>query len=517
MYIDYNKKLLFFAYFFFKYNIRRKYQKYVWLIYFNKIIDYYNEINFNKFKMNFSYDKEQLRAIYTSEAHTFVIAGAGSGKTSLIVGKVNYLIEQEKLKENEILCLSFTNAACDNLKRKLLYDVDVLTFHKLALNILHNEYKINNNYLKYIINEYFEAIVIDSKNQVKKLLKIIGKHNFKKYKLYLSLGYFDSLKELISKFIHLFITNGYDYSSFLKFKNNKDLLSIIIDIYYLYITELDANKEVDLDTLIIKAIDYSENIKFLKYIIIDEFQDISKIRMNLISAIIKKTNSKLLAVGDDYQSIYGFSGSNINEYIKLCHNNYDTKVIKLKNNYRCCQELVYVANKFVMKNKNQIKKNINCFFSIKKPIIIIKEKLGILEKLLINLSKNKKDILILGRNNNDIKNYINPLLILNINKITNCNIFYKTIHSAKGLEADCVIIINLKDDKLGFPSQIVNHDVISYVTNVEEYEYAEERRLFYVALTRSKGEVYLLEPLNKSIFLKELKRNNKQKIHYLSL
>ena len=267
MYIDYNKKLLFFAYFFFKYNIRRKYQKYVWLIYFNKIIDYYNEINFNKFKMNFSYDKEQLRAIYTSEVHTFVIAGAGSGKTSLIVGKVNYLIEQEKLKENEILCLSFTNAACDNLKRKLLYDVDVLTFHKLTLNILRNEYKINNNYLKYIINEYFEAIVIDSKNQVKKLLKIIGKHNFKKYKLYLSLGYFDSLKELISKFIHLFITNGYDYSSFLKFKNNKDLLSIIIDIYYLYITELDANKEVDLDTLIIKAIDYSENIKFLKYIV----------------------------------------------------------------------------------------------------------------------------------------------------------------------------------------------------------------------------------------------------------
>ena len=91
------------------------------------------------------------------------------------------------------------------------------------------------------------------------------------------------------------------------------------------------------------------------------------------------------------------------------------------------------------------------------------------------------------------------------------------MHSAKGLECDTIIIINLEDNVLGFPNKINNPEIIDYVFPKETYEYAEERRLFYVALTRSKNEVYLLKPNKASIFYKEIVKDNKKNITYLKL
>ena len=99
----------------------------------------------------------------------------------------------------------------------------------------------------------------------------------------------------------------------------------------------------------------------------------------------------------------------------------------------------------------------------------------------------------------------------------NNKIDYKTIHSAKGLESDCVIIINLEDSTLGFPNKINNPEIIDYVFPLEKYKYAEERRLFYVGLTRSKNEVYLLKSDNPSMFYKEIINDNKKNITYLKL
>ena len=121
-----------------------------------------------------------------------------------------------------------------------------------------------------------------------------------------------------------------------------------------------------------------------------------------------------------------------------------------------------------------------------------------------------REVLILGRNNRDIDNYINDLSKYN-------NAIYKTVHSAKGLESDCVVLINLEDKITGFPSEIRNPDIIDYVFPKEDYLYAEERRLFYVALTRSKNEVYIIKSNNPSIFLKEIIKDNKKNITYLDL
>ena len=521
MYIDYNTRIMIIALYLYRYKYRFILRKYLLIYKINKFINYYNNVYIeNMCKQdikvgNYNLDKEQLHAIYTDELITLVVAGAGSGKTSLIVGKINYLIEQCNIKENEILCLSFTNEAVNNLKSRLKYNIDVMTFHKLSLNILGDKYTINNNYLSYVIDEYFLGIVLHDKKIKKKLVNLIDKINVDKYEYYLNKGYFDYLKYTIKKFIDLFIVSGKKINDFLKIKKYKKLISVIIDIYYLYISELYSKYEIDLNLLIGEASNYvsKADLKY-KYVIVDEFQDISDVRMKLLNSVINSTGAKLLVVGDDYQSIYGFSGSNLESYLKL-FKGFKTKIVYLKNNYRCCKEIVDVSCKFVMKNKKQIKKEIVTYKHISRPIIIIDSYK--LDKLLDYLSKNNRDILILGRNNKDIYKYIDSSKIQDISNKYGNTIKYKTVHSAKGLECDTIIIINLEDNVLGFPNKINNPEIIDYVFPKETYEYAEERRLFYVALTRSKNEVYLLKPNKASIFYKEIVKDNKKNITYLKL
>ena len=518
MYIDYNKKILIISQVLY-FNKKICYLKKLYIVYImNELINYYNKIFLQKIKTiyNFEkkYDNEQLEAICSLEKNTFVIAGAGAGKTSLIVGKINYLIEKLNYQENDILCISYTNDACNNIKEKIKYNIDIFTFHKLALNILNNKYKINNNYLKYVINEYFESIIYNNSRMIKVAIKCIKKRNIKKYRYYLKYGYFNGLKKVIYSYINLFIVNNYSFNQFLKCRRNKKIVSIIIDIYILYIDELNSSNEVDLNTLISKATMYIDNKVKYKYIIIDEFQDVSQIRLDFIKKIISVTDAKILTVGDDYQSIFKFSGSDLKSFTYYDKNS--TKVIKLKNNYRCCQEIVQVSNKFICKNKEQIRKKIQAHKSVNKCIILVKYNKNILYKLLLYLCNKNKNILILGRNRNDINNYINCETINDLSKKYNNKIRYKTVHAAKGLEEEAVILLNLKSSINGFPNKI-NNKLINSLMNKEKYLYAEERRLFYVALTRSNEKVYIIEHYNQSIFLKEIKKIGRKNISYLSL
>ena len=249
--------------------------------------------------------------------------------------------------------------------------------------------------------------------------------------------------------------------------------------------------------MINKSIDIikEKGIYNYKYIIIDEYQDISLVKCELIKTIKQKTNSKLLAVGDDFQSIYRFTGTNIKTFINFKDYFPNAQIFKLKKTYRNSEELLEIANKFILKNKRQINKKLWSEKHQKNPIYIYyynQNQKEVLEKII----KKSKNFLILGRNNNDIK-----------------NIKYKamTVHKSKGLEADNVIILNLEDKVTGFPNKITNDRVLKYVLDDEdEYPYEEERRLFYVALTRTKNSNYLLVNIEKpSIFVQELLKDNK--------
>ena len=180
------------------------------------------------------------------------------------------------------------------------------------------------------------------------------------------------------------------------------------------------------------------------------------------------------------------------------------------NTYRNPQELINVAGKFIMKNKYQQKKNLVSKKHLLNPIEIYysNNKVSILKEILNIIDSN--DIMVLGRNNNDILSYIDNTYNKD-NDIFTCqnkSFRYLTIHRSKGLESENVIIINAEDKLLGFPTKIKDEKILRYVNNTKDYyQYEEERRLFYVALTRTKNKTYIISPYkNESIFIKEIKK-----------
>lgn len=453
--------------------------------------------------LGYPLDSEQRKAILNKEWNTLILAGAGSGKTLTMIGKVLYLLN-EGIKPEEILVISFTNASVNNFSDKIKRysaNIDVFTFHKLGLNIIKDK----------------DIKVRISKDNV--LSDIMCKYNIKKEE-----------QKLISTFIHLFKSKNLDDSYFNKFiskcKNNKEryeLIKLIQKIYSEYKKFLIQKELIDFEDMInlaYKLIDEKSFIKKYKYILVDEYQDTSLIKFNLLKKILEISNSKLVVVGDDWQSIYRFTGCEVKIFLDFKKLLPYSNIVCINNTYRNSQQLINVASKFITKNPYQLKKDIKSNKSLNNPIQIIlySEFNNALEYVINKIVGTffNKEILILGRNNNDIN-----LLDKNIFKIIddkieykNIKIKYMTVHKSKGLESDNVIIINLENKTNGFPSKILNHEILSLVSSEKEnYIFDEERRLFYVALTRTKNYVFLLSPKkNISLFVQELLEESNVKV-----
>ena len=449
---------------------------------------------------NIKLDLYQKKSIFIHEVNMLILAGAGSGKTLTILGKIDYLINELHIKPEEILCISYTNKTVLELKNKIKHNIDIFTFHKLALEIIkdYNYYSLeSSDYLSYIIDEVFLSIC---NNIDLSLLKSINKE--------------------ITSFINVFKVNEYkiEYLDRL-IKKNKDLvLKVIKKIFCLYEEELFSTRSIDLNDSISIATSLirSKGLKrYYKCIIIDEFQDISVSRCNLIAEIKNACNSYLFAVGDDYQSIYKFTGSKLDLIINFKKYFEHPKIIRLNKVYRNSNELIKTASSFIMKNKNQLRKNMSSDKSIKKPIKIIyyKKNMGIKLKKILE----QGNFLILGRNTYDINYVLDDDIKLDNNKVLykNKEYVYMTMHKSKGLESDNVIILNLSN--YSFPS-IERKSVTNLLLKKDKYKYEEERRLFYVALTRTKNYVYLLvDKDNASIFVKELLLRSRKYIEILDI
>lgn len=315
-----------------------------------------------------------------------------------------------------------------------------------------------------------------------------------------------------------------DYQKFFKkiksyllpitYLKEKYFLLLTLNIYLLYEKERDENKELDFDDLLFIA---KDRVKYYKrkisYIIIDEYQDTSYVRFLFIKELVDNMNSSLMVVGDDFQSIYRFSGCDISLFYNFKDYYKEVVTHKIRNTYRNSEELIKIASEFILKNKYQLRKELTSFKHIDYPLQVIYSNdlkstiLKVLDKL------DKGSIFILGRNNNDINLILSDLLVVDNDKIVykkrkDLVINYLTIHKSKGLEADNVIVINFFNSVLGFPNQIKEERIMRLVTKkAEDYPYSEERRLFYVAITRTRNRCYLLVPSNNySIFIKELER-----------
>lgn len=352
--------------------------------------------------------------------------------------------------------------------------------------------------------------------------------------------YFKEFKKLLKTFIELFKSNGYSASDFATLYNKVVqektdflrkrsflFLTIVQPVYLLYQKYLEENGQIDFNDMINQA---TELIKLgrvpsdYKYIIVDEYQDISVSRYRLINELKKQTKAQIVAVGDDWQSIYRFAGSDINLFTDIDKYFGYTEKVKIEKTYRNSQELIDKAGKFIMKNPKQIRKLLSSDKHNNTPIFTIcyNEDVGrnlrsIINEITYNFGT-EKEILILGRTNYDVDIFNGQKGFRIITKGADRTIIYDrypdlpmkfiTVHRAKGLEAENVIVLNLENSLLGFPNKIADDPVLSLVLSDEdEYEYAEERRLFYVALTRTKNNVYLMaNGNNPSIFVDELRR-----------
>lgn len=499
--------------------------------------------------LGFELDQEQKKAVLSKEKYVLVLAGAGTGKTLTIIGKIRYLIEILKINQNDILCISFTNETVKQLENKLFrsykYKIKIRTFHKIAYEQLkRNNPKIhisNTFTLNNIVDNYFDKIILNQNKEYSQLIhyisikKSLAKKSFPTYPQDYYEKEIKKLKNTCIKFIHLIKSNNFPQDKIIKIINRNKFnlnlkqkqiinfqLKIINNIYEIYKEQLVNTNTVDFEDIINESIKYIKD-KF-KYIIVDEFQDTSYMKYKFLKKLAEIGDSNIITVGDDFQSIYSFNGCNFSTFINFKKIFKNSKIYKITNTFRNSQELIDVAGKFIMKNKYQLKKNLKSKKHLNKPIkiyyysnIINFPILKILDKMDINQS-----IFILGRNNNDIK-YLENIIELKIqnNKIIyikkqKLEIRFLTVHSSKGLEADNVIIINMEDKYNGFPNKIREEKIIYDLNQKIKYHYEEERRLFYVALTRSKNNVYIItKKNNESIFVQEIIKNNKNKIEII--
>ena len=705
-----------------------------------------------------SLDKNQRLAVVRNEHNSQIIAGAGCGKTLTVNAKVRYLIEKKGIDPNEILCLSFSNASVEDLRKNLPNDVEISTFHSLGGSILKannqpssvDEYALNNfvkdyirnniidneklrddivNYYSYyfyspiteddasslgevydleasrdfrtlrqlyggdnekitygnnfvrsfeelIISNYLFAHQIDyeyekilefdnrfyqsqkefvfnlifiefseitdypiimdeiSSNlfellEIKEHIKLnnytpdfyikdndlylehfgvnrdctarwldednqnkyregifwkraihkgYGSNLLETYSYYMSEGRllvkleeilkqsgvkikdidyewlfskivergdvnkFKNFIQLITEFIALFKGNDYNIDKFGEFKkenkNNDDafdkkrtslFLDIVEEIYIKYENYLNEISKIDFNDMINNAtreVEKGNLHKHYKYILVDEYQDTSYTRYNLVKAIQDKTDAKVCVVGDDWQSIYRFAGCDVSLFSNFEKYFENPDKLTIQTTYRNSQELIDISGRFIKKNPNQINKSlVSKKDSTNKPVKLVyynntskKSKIKVMEYIINKISKDSSDIMILGRNNFDIKDFIDEGLFKRKNKDDSeliytknkkLNITFISVHKSKGLEKDNVILINLENNVVGFPNQMAEDKLLNFVINdSDQYPNGEERRLFYVAITRTKNNVYLLVPeTNKSEFVIELEEN----------
>ncbi|MBE0515498.1 UvrD-helicase domain-containing protein, partial [Sulfurimonas sp.] len=284
------------------------------------------------------------------------------------------------------------------------------------------------------------------------------------------------------------------------------------------------NSCIDFDDMIVEALNNIEKGKYrhgFKHIFIDEFQDISTTRAMLIKSLLPLNNTSITAVGDDWQSINRFAGSNI-KIIQDFEKTFGiSQAVALDYTFRFDNIISSVASDFIQKNPNQLQKEIKTvktqeqnkfsiclYWSTGKNQEDIEE---ILKKIVQKEREKTKTVRILARYNfllNDLSFGYYPTLTIE----------KSSVHGSKGNEADYVIVFGLNHGKYGFPSKIVDDPILDIVVPPgDDYEDAEERRLFYVALTRTKGTLFLLSnQYEKSSFVEELIESYKDEIYFMN-
>lgn len=343
------------------------------------------------------------------------------------------------------------------------------------------------------------------------------------------LGQVDSFVQLVGTFLRHYKGGGYrladceDRVANLNLgQRAKAFLSIFEPVYREYQSRLEGR--IDFEDMILRACDYTESGRYrspFKHILVDEFQDISQSRGRLVKALkAQHADGRVFAVGDDWQSIYRFAGSDINLMRRFGQEFGGTfdgltgvhRTVDLGRTFRSVDQIAEAAKRFVLQNPAQLKKNVIPAGVAQSPALRVVQTFrhdanaklrDTLRAIPLNDDvKKRPSVLLLGRYRHLAPDNISGLR----REFSNLDISFKTIHASKGLEADHVIVLGLFRGRTGFPSEIVDDPLLGLVSpEAEPFENAEERRVMYVALTRARRTVTLMSSASKqSAFVTEM-------------
>ncbi|WP_440053426.1 UvrD-helicase domain-containing protein [Pseudoalteromonas sp. T1lg65] len=471
--------------------------------------------------------RAQQQACVIQDDRQLLLAGAGTGKTSVIKAKVAYLLHRKHAHAQDILMLAYGNQAAQEMQQRcesVSTELSCSTFHSLGMRIisavegkkpkLSSLAASNQQLTKFVqdtvISLLQEPAYRDTVNQARAACNVAKEAPLD----------IKNLKPLIQLTVNALPlikqakTLGHLDSVKLQFPQ---LLAVILPILAEYQLFLQHEGGIDFDDMLDTAISYVSKGLFIspwRYILVDEFQDISRVRMKLVDALLaNREQSQLFAVGDDWQSIYRFSGGDISLTTQFrCYFGLST-ITQLDQTFRYSESILQPTSRFICRNPAQIVKRIHATSKAQQEGLV-KIVMSDLERTVTQVLERIKQqmsepvsVMFLARNHQLLPT--NEQVELWRKSFPSMDFSRFTFHAAKGSEADFTILMGLEAAYL--PSKRVTHPLLdALLPNQEPFPDAEERRLFYVALTRAKQQSFLLVPDNPSAFIEELELTLKE-------
>jgi len=478
-------------------------------------------------------NRSQATAVVNGEEAVLVLAGAGSGKTSVLVARAGWLLLRKQAAPEQILLLAFGRQAAEEMNERIEQrlnseGIQARTFHSLALHIIQqgsnrapsvSKLETDTSLRHKLLIETWRQQCSEKKAQAN------GWRQWLKEELEWELGEGDfwqderlakRLASRLERWLGLMRMHGGAQAAMIEsapeevrelFSKRVKLMAPLLKAWKNALKEEGA---VDFSGLIHQAVNILDKGRFIspwKHILVDEFQDISPQRALLLSALRRQNKqTSLFAVGDDWQAIYRFSGADMTLTTAFHHYFGEGDRCVLDTTYRFNDRIGEIANTFVQSNPCQLKKPLNSLSKgNKKSISLLPE--AQLEALLNKISgyaTADERVLLLAR-----YHYLRPALLEKAKtRWPKLKLDFSTIHASKGQQADYVVLLGLQAGKEGFPAA-ARESVMeqALLPQPEAFPDAEERRLAYVAMTRAKQQVWLLfDKEDPSGFVEEIKQ-----------
>lgn len=487
-----------------------------------------DRIVFEKYKdFLLKFNDEQKKAIISENKNILCIAGAGSGKTTVLTKRIEFLVNYKFVKQEKILAITFTKKAKEEMEKRLkensILNVKVETFNSFC----------EKNLRKYGNLIYTSQVNVAAFKDKIAIVRGVVQRNAVDFSIFFE-DYFNK-KQVREKtpdeLFFIFVNDIFTIIDY--YKNSEEEIQPFYEkevtsskkrvAKLIYTIAVECEKELkkkhlrDFSDQVVDTLklfrEHSNVIAKFEHILVDEFQDVNLVQFELLKIL---NSENIFAVGDPRQAIYGWRGSDIKYVLEFPKKFENTLVIQLKKNYRSLPDIVNFSNLCI---KNMGLENIESGRekSGGKSLFLIEQENELLERIFVlEAIKNSKcdryEIFILARTNKILESFAEFFMQQGIKYVIKSEEEYKmgepkkdevvlaTVHSIKGMEAKEVYIVNA--NSLSFPNKVVDNFIFALMKESSEYDKdSEELRLFYVAISRAKEKVVITFSGNHTKFI----------------